>query len=393
MKNTLWYFGLESVKGRYTQQLSEEWMPYSFERSRPGDWEVVSIPGKTSTDEILVGQVLDGCGRSLYSLSQCQNFIKLISEGKVKSGDILYFQDFWTPGIEGIFYSLEMYNIQTRNYAMLHAQSVDEYDFMHKMRHWARYFELGIDKKMTAIFVGSQIHKNQLREAGFESTIHVLSLPFGRTIELNKKDRNDLMNNKKNQVVFASRFDFEKNPLFMLSVAERFLENHKNWEWILVAGTSEIRSNDKFVVDKILELEKTNPRFRIKKNISKETFYDVLAESKIQFNSSLQDYVSWILLEAATFKCDVVYPNFRSFPEILPESKLYQAFNAESALKKLDESVINNTSEDIFFIPEISELGLMMESHVMFNNWSEHELNIWQQKEYCKEKFGFLLLN
>ena len=71
-------------------------------------------------------------------------------------------------------------------YAMLHAQSVDEYDFTYPMRTWMRGFELGLDKRMTGIFVGSSIHKEQLREAGFESPIHVVSLPIHKQATLDK---------------------------------------------------------------------------------------------------------------------------------------------------------------------------------------------------------------
>jgi hypothetical protein len=35
-----------------------------------------------------------------------------------------------------------------------------------------------LDKRMTGIFVGSTIHRDQLREAGFEAPIHVVSLPL-----------------------------------------------------------------------------------------------------------------------------------------------------------------------------------------------------------------------
>lgn len=391
MSNTLFYFDLEPVANRYTEQLSNDWMPYSFEKSK-GDWNVIKITGNKIDDkQIKIGQVLDASGRSIYALNQCINFIKLIDEGKVQNGDVIHLQDFWTPGIEAIFYTLDMHGIKTRNYGMLHAQSVDEYDFTHSMRHWMRPFELGIDKRMTAIFVGSQIHKDQLRAAGFESMIHVVSLPFGRTIELDRKNRYSLVINKKPQVVFTSRFDFEKNPMFMLSVAEKFLDMNPGWSWIITTGAEEIRSNDKFIIHKIIELEKKNPRFKVIRNITKEKYYDTLAESKIQFNSSLQDYVSWTLLEATMFKCIPVYPKFRSFPEILnaKDDPSYEAFNVDDALSSLSSA--KYLYKDYSYISKLSELGLLIEGYIMFSDWKERELNIWLEKEYCMEKFKFLL--
>jgi glycosyltransferase involved in cell wall biosynthesis len=395
MSNTLFYFDLESVENRYTSQLSNDWMPWSFEKTIPKDWAWHRVTGQhnSTPTQINVGQVLDATGRSIYAMEQCIEFLELIRQGKVKNGDVLYFQDFWTPGIEAIFYALDMYKIITRNYSMLHAQSTDEYDFTYQMRDWMRHFELGIEKKMNGIFLGSQVHKDLLRSAGFNAPIYILSLPFGKTIELKRKDRSSIMDNKKNQVVFTSRFDFEKNPMFMLEVAEKFLALKKDWVWIITTGTEKVRSNDQFIIDKIHELENKNIGFKVIRNISKEQYYDTLAESKIQFNSSLQDFVSWTLLEATTFQCIPVYPNFRSFPEILPKLNLYDAFKQEEAISKLIQFSNCNENYEYDYIPEISELGLLIESYIMFNNWDQHEINIWLEKEYCKEKFNFLKEN
>jgi len=48
---------------------------------------------------------------------------------------------------------------------MCHAQSVDTYDFTYTMKEWMRPIELGYDKmfKYGGIFVGSSIHKKQLK--------------------------------------------------------------------------------------------------------------------------------------------------------------------------------------------------------------------------------------
>ena len=102
---------------------------------------------------------------------------------------------------------------------MLHAQSVDEYDFTYPMRSWMRGFELGLDKRMTGIFVGSTIHKDQLREAGFESPIHVVSLPLHLEMTLDKYPEYDKEAKKKSIFVYSSRLEKEKNSFFMMAVA------------------------------------------------------------------------------------------------------------------------------------------------------------------------------
>jgi ectoine hydroxylase-related dioxygenase (phytanoyl-CoA dioxygenase family) len=50
------------------------------------------MPGEFDPDqEIKVGAVLDAIGRGKYSLTQCQNFLKMIYDGTVKDGDIILF--------------------------------------------------------------------------------------------------------------------------------------------------------------------------------------------------------------------------------------------------------------------------------------------------------------
>ena len=147
------YFPLEPVKSRYTHQLCNEkdgWMPQAL-RDHP--WASIHyINGKEVAPDIRVGAVLDAAGRSIYSLSQVASFIEMIAAGKVSNGDVLYFQDFWTPGIEAIYYTLNLYNIKVRVYAMVHAQSVDPHDFTYYMRRWMRGVELG--------YAGSRIWKS-----------------------------------------------------------------------------------------------------------------------------------------------------------------------------------------------------------------------------------------
>jgi hypothetical protein len=79
-------------------------------------------------------------------LSQCNNFLDKIRTAKVKDGDVIFLQDYWTSGIDSIFYALDSYGYKNiKVYAMLHAQSVDEYDFTYMMKDWMRFYELGLD--------------------------------------------------------------------------------------------------------------------------------------------------------------------------------------------------------------------------------------------------------
>ena len=381
MKN-IFYFGLEPLKARYTYQLSKEWMPATFQPYvDAGKIKFIDVEGEFDPDQqIKVGAVLDAVGRGKFAMSQCSNFLDMLNKDMVKNGDVIFLQDYWHPGIESILYALDLYGISIEIYAMLHAQSVDEYDFTYPMRHWMRGFELGLDKRMTGIFVGSTIHKEQLRQAGFEAPIHVVSLPIHK--ELTEAKLKDILPERKPcNVIYSSRLDKEKNPFFMLSVAEQFLKELPTAEWHVTTSGKEFKSMMPGVIDAMEELASRQPRFKLLNNLTKEEYYTELASARIQFNCALQDYVSWTVLEATTFGCDLVYPNFRSFPEFIPPDRLYTAFNVNSAVIRLREVMTKTDPE--YNITYLSDLGRQIEGYIVANG-IDHEINIWHESEYCK---------
>ena len=382
---TVWYFGLEPLKARYTYQLSKEWMPATFAPyEKAGKLKFVDVPGEFDPDQqIKVGAVLDAVGRGKFAMSQCSNFLDMLNIDQVKDGDVLFLQDYWHPGIESILYALDLYGINVKIYAMLHAQSVDEYDFTWPMRSWMRGFELGLDKRMTGIFVGSTVHRDQLRAAGFEAPIHVVSLPLHKQLteaKLPGYQKNEWT--KKPVVVYSSRLDKEKNPFFMMQVAEEFLNQNENWEWHVTTSGKSFKSMLPGVIQAMNELANRQPRFKLLSNLTKEQYYTELADAKIQFNSSLQDYVSWTVLESTTFGCDVIFPDFRSFPEFIPADKLYKPFNLQSALYVLNQNRTSNRTGIYYNYPDLADLGRRMEAYIIANDVTQ-EINVWHESAYC----------
>lgn len=380
MKRKLFYFGLESLASRYTGQLTNEWAPAAF-ATFSDKMEFVNIPGDINEHgDVAVGMVLDAVGRGIYSMSQVQYFLNLIRKGEVKENDIVYFADYWTPGLESIFYALDLYKIKNvKFYARNWAQSMDEYDFTYGMRDWMRWYELGLDSKLSGIFCGSTEHKNLMVQAGFKTPIHVLNLPVHKQLTLAKAG--DVKIKKRNVVAYTSRLDKEKNPYFMLAVAEKFLEMAPDWEWVVTTSSSKLRSNVPGVTDAVYALAERNPRFKVHENLSKEQYYQVLGEASIQFNSALQDWVSFTCIEATMYGCDIVYPDFRSFKEFIPKDRKYHAFDVEDAAYVLKYA--SYTLKTYSHISDLADLGLHLEGYIMAND-IETELNVWQESEYCK---------
>jgi len=378
MANKFWYLPLEIQKSRYTEQLCGKWIPDAFEKVAPDSMEFEMVEGDPVPSQIKVGHVLDATGRGKYSLTQVNKFLTEIEKGNVKDGDVIYLQDFWTPGVEAIWYALDLYGIDTEVYSMLHAQSVDEYDFTHKMKDWMRPYELGLDRASTGIFVGSSIHKDQLREAGFQAPIHTVSLPLGRDEVVSRMGEMTPYSQKENSVVFSSRLDWEKQPRFMMDVAKEFLKRNPDWNWYVTTSGKEFRSSEQDIVDKLYQLNEEQPRFKPLANLSKEEYYDTLKRSKIQFNSSLQDYVSWTLLEASVAGCNVVYPDFRSFPECVPDELRYGHQDKDDAVRKLEQTAnVSFQHPEVGQVSHIADTGRLLEMYVMTNRHRD-EVNVWK---------------
>jgi glycosyltransferase involved in cell wall biosynthesis len=380
---TVWYFGLEPLKARYTYQLSKEWMPATFAPYEAiGAIKFVDVPGEFDPDQqIKVGAVLDAVGRGKFAMSQCSNFLDMINSDQVKNNDIIFLQDYWHPGIESILYALDLYGISVKIYAMLHAQSVDEYDFTWPMRNWMRGFELGLDKRMSGIFVGSTIHRDQLRSAGFTAPIHVVSLPLHKQMTLDKLPEYDVSDMRESKIVYSSRLDKEKNPFFMMQVAEEFLLQNPSYTWHVTTSGKTFKSMVPGVIEAMENLAKRQPRFRLLSNLTKKEYYIELATARVQFNSSLQDYVSWTVLESTCFGCDIVFPNFRSFPEFIPADRMYTPFSVTDAVNVLTQ-VCTNGYARYYDFADIADLGRQIEAHIMVTDTTE-ELNIWHEREYC----------
>jgi hypothetical protein len=118
----------------------------------------------------------------------------------------------------------------------------------------------------------------------------------------------------------------------MMEVAREFLNEHPDWEWHVTTSGKEFKSMLPGVIESLNTLAKENNRFKLLDNLTKKEYYTELATCSIQFNTALQDYVSWTVIEATIFGADIVYPNFRSFPEFIDDDRLYKAFDVDDAL-------------------------------------------------------------
>lgn len=384
----LYYLPLECYKARYTlswaaprtgwveRQLTAKGVPFTRIEPEPD----------FASREINVGSVVDGVGRSLYAMEQIKALLLLIEAGKIGDNDVIYFDDFWHPGMEALRYAFDLMGVAPRMYAYLFAQSVDEFDFTYPMRHWMRFYEKGNAAILDGIFVCSSILKDLVVGGGIceASKVYLTGFPFSsEEVKERMPAGAPWTYARENLVAFTSRFDKEKNPHFFLDVVERFASLDADVKFVVCTGRKQIKSNDTSAVVRLHKLRAKYPKhLELQENLSKEDYYEILSRSKIQFNTADQDFVSLTVLEATVAGCFPIYPYFRSFPETFEYKKgyMYERLDTDHAVEKI--AWILHTS----YLWEEDAIKSRNWIYERFDNGMERMLSVMYPEN---ESFGF----
>jgi glycosyltransferase involved in cell wall biosynthesis len=364
---------LEPYRERYTMQLSAPktgWMERNWIKAGVEFVRIAPHHGWVNLEEkaVKIGVVLDPVRRTRWAFGQVKDLLELAVAGKITDGDTIYLDDFWHPGFEQLPYTFHQLGIKPKMYAYCWAQSVDVYDFTFLMRSWIRHFERGIGATMDGVFVACPTLKKLLsykwsnEKVIHESKVHAVGLPWctEEVMERMPGSYRRLMGisdgfsipqhkERKNQVVFSSRWDQEKNPEFFIEVARAVKNARPDVTFVVCTSAPTMRSNGLELLS-VLSRAYDDQVVEVHENLSKEEYYAILCESKVQFNCASQDWVSFTLLEASAAGCFPVYPKFRSFPETLLDQDLYmyEHLNVESAAAK----VLGALASDCWWTPE-----------------------------------------
>ena len=345
----LFYCGLESYEARYTLQLTE-WNRRVFDRR---GLDVIYVPGTTidNTQTISVGQVLDAHGRSYFSMSQMMNLVQMMRNGEVTNEDVVYFEDMFQPGIESLPYILDQVDPtqRPRIFVRCLAQAIDPDDFVHVwgMAKWMAIYEKMVNEFATGILATNEEMVAHMRIAGWEAPIYNISgLAFGKVEVLERIGGVQNLKpfaDRKQRVVFAARFDQEKQPGFFMDLVEMFhaqYNGHHPVEFAILQG-GPLRSNNPEYVERAQQLQREG-KLDIYENLKKNDYYNLVNDSRVMFNCALQDWVSNTVSEADTLGCNVLYPAYRSFPETFADdpNRLYVPWSIDDAFHKL-ENLLN----------------------------------------------------
>ena len=340
----LYYMGLEPYKARYTLQLTD-WNERVF-RNRGIHYVIVSGDTLSSDQNIVVGQVLDAHGRTHYSLTQMANLIKLMKNGEVTSEDVIYFEDMYTSGLESLAYIIKQVPEQYRPKIFVRclAQTIDPDDFLHVwgMEGFMRKYEEMINE-FCIILASNEEMVMHMKVAGWKAPIYNISgLAFGKQEVHSRVKSIKPFDLKKRRVVFAARWDQEKQPDFYMDIIEKYTKMHNgDVEFALLSG-AKLRSNNDSYMERTYRLEREG-KLKIYSDLDKNEYYELLNDSRVLFNCALQDWVSNTVSEADALGCNVVYPAYRSFPETFANdhTRLYVPWSQDDALNKINHWVFN----------------------------------------------------
>jgi len=331
--------GLEPYEGRYTLQL-QQWSEAAFKR-RGIDYEVIHGDMLDSSKSIVTGQVLDAHGRSYFSLTQMAKLVKKMKMGEITMEDTIFFEDMFTPGIEALPYIIDQlpFEYHPRIFVRCLAQTIDPDDFLHvwDMQEWMAHYE-----KMTNTFVTGVLASNEemvahMKIAGWNVPIYNISgLAFDKEEVQSRVKKIKKFDQRQMRVVFAARFDQEKQPHFFMDLVEKYAEMNMPVEFAVLSG-GPLRSNDPDTLSRARALEKT-ANFKIYENLKKNEYYKILADSRVLFNCALQDWVSNTASEADALGTNCLYPAYRSFPETFANDRdcLYIPWSMDDVVVKLN---------------------------------------------------------
>jgi hypothetical protein len=389
MMRKLFYMGLEPYEGRYTLQL-EEWSRRAFIK-RGINW--VNVPGTTidNTKAIQVGQVLDAHGRSYFAMSQMMNLVQMMRNGEVTGEDVIFFEDMFQPGMESLPYIMDQIPAEQRPQVWIRclAQAIDPDDFVHVwgMGKWMSLYEEMCNEFVTGVLASNEEMVAHMKIANWKAPIYNISgLAFDKVEVALRVGEIKPWEERDNRVVFAARFDQEKQPDFFMDMIE---------EWYGTPGTTDVefailqggplRSNNPKYLERARKME-ARGQLKIYENLKKNHYYDIVNHSKVLFNCALQDWTSNTVSEADALGCNVLFPAYRSFPEIFANdhTRMYVPWSVQDAMDKL-QPLLMGPHKDLGKISDWTSATIDRYIDIMQGNGEQWRRDSNRYRDYVAE--------
>lgn len=301
------YLPFESLPQRYTEMWNEAFL------SAMDIDDVVVWGEQTEPQAIAVGEFLDVYGTIKYKQTQMAAVADLFAAGKVSDGDVFFVPDIFYPGLAAIRYMAELSGVKVKIVSFNHAGRADEDDFVQRLGYWADTQERAWHQMCDVVLVGSRYHGHRVHKAfGYEGLAidyKGLATVTGAVWSKAWMDKmcEGLDFTKEEYCIFPHRPSAEKRFELFLSVA---LCNPELQFVITSCGNNR------------LEGVKLPANVKYLHNLTKKEYFQVFAHAKYYFSCAFQETFGYTIQEAIYFGCEIIAPNYASYPEYVSPSSL-----------------------------------------------------------------------
>jgi len=255
------------------------------------------------------------------------------------------------------------------------------------MGKWMSLYEEMCNEFVTGVLASNEEMVAHMKIANWKAPIYNISgLAFDKTEVALRVGEIKPWSERENRVVFAARFDQEKQPDFYMDMIE---------EWYGTPGTADVefcivqggplRSNNQKYIDRARKMEERG-QLVIYENLKKNHYYDIVNRSKVLFNCALQDWTSNTVSEADALGCNVLFPAYRSFPEIFANdhTRMYVPWSVEDAMNKLG-TLLDAPHKDLGKISDWTSATIDRYIDIMQGNGEQWRRDSNRYRDYVAE--------
>lgn len=294
----------------YPQRMTELLMPWdaaAFERL--GKVTIIDGDSAPIPLDAFQGEVLDAVRRPLWAMAQTASLLP-----RLDTFDHVYFGDFYHPGLDALAYCRKRRPPMS---AFMWAQTFDQFDFTQQFIGWMRAWETMGFGIYDNVFVANSLLRELVWSYSPELArkVHVVGLPFNSQDVLRRLPGVH-PTERIYDVVFSSRLDIEKD----IGTFARLVYASPQLRFAVCSGHPTLKGTDTKGIAELEQAAQKHGNVHFVLGATKADYYKVLAQSKVQLNTALQDWTSFTLLEALTFGCYPCYPMHRSFCEVFADA-------------------------------------------------------------------------
>lgn len=295
----LFYVPIEPYEERYSAQ----WIRWFEAKFKYWNIDYEIIYGKSLSASVSVGAVFNPVSISHYRATQLAKIHKLIATGKIKDGDVIFFDDGQFPGVEQIAHYLPQIGLNVRLYSFFHAGTWIETDYVNRfgLARWMKWEERAWFEIFDKIFVATKHHYDEITKTlpEYKDKIVITGEPFCSQ-EIEQSGTQKVFSKRTIELVYPFRCDPEKGVD----------------TWLKIVHTIRKKLN-RPVTYCHTYLTTTN----------KQEYYNTLGNSKIILSTATEETFGIATAEAVIMGCIPILPKRCAYPDIYPEEFLYTSID------------------------------------------------------------------